>query len=155
WVDMTTGAFFTCPTGKETLAADVSRLQMKELLISDTLFVSDIFRPLLAEYRGAVTPQAASQFDSMRGERKLCAYYQVASLEAFGTFSRADMTACGALLEYLDITQKGSLPRLNPPQAFSRQHYMLMDGATMRNLELVQTLSGQRKGSLVHTMDKT
>jgi DNA mismatch repair protein MutS len=155
WVDMSTGEFFASRTTEDTLSADLSRLQLKELLIADKLFVDETIGPLVRSYRGAITPQAASMFDSMKGQRKLTSYYQVETLEAYGQFSRADCAAAGALVEYLDVTQKGSLPRLNPPQVFARQHYMLMDAATARNLELTQTLSGERKGSLMNVIDKT
>ena len=102
-----------------------------------------------------MTPQAASQFESERAKRAAFSYYHVKSLDAYGSFSRAQITACGALIEYVETTQKGVMPRLNPPKLFTRSHFMAIDSATMRNLEIFRSLSGEKKGSLIRVIDRT
>jgi DNA mismatch repair protein MutS len=97
----------------------------------------------------------ALKFDSAVGERLLKSQLNVAALDAFGSFSRAEIAAAGALLGYLELTQKGKLPALSPPRQQAQTHVMAMDAATRRNLELVQTLSGEFQGSLLATIDRT
>ena len=61
----------------------------------------------------------------------------------------------GALVDYLDITQKGKLPLLRPPVQETSGGVVQIDAATRRNLELTQSLSGGREGSLIAAMDRT
>ena len=87
---------------------------------------------------------------------RLKSLFSVASLESFGGFNRAEISAMGALIEYLDITQKGQLPRLQSPVKESTQRVMQIDAATRRNLEITQSIQGGgRAGSLLATVDRT
>ena len=61
----------------------------------------------------------------------------------------------GALVEYLDMTQKGRLPLLRPPQKETLDASMQIDAATRRNLELTHSLNGGRAGSLLSVIDRT
>lgn len=155
WIDISTGEFRVCPVYKESLSTDLARLSVKELLISDKIFVDPELSPILREYRAALSPQVASMFDFAKTENKLKNFYGVQSLDGFGNFSRAETAACGSLIEYVELTQKGVLPRLNPPKQFSGKNFMAIDASTRRNLELIHTLSGEKKGSLLSIIDRT
>ena len=65
------------------------------------------------------------------------------------------MAALGALVDYVELTQKGRLPRIAPPRRLSSGSSMEIDGATRRNLELTRTLAGERRGSLIGVVDRT
>ena len=82
-------------------------------------------------------------------------FFGVATLDAFGTFSRAELTAAGAALDYVERTQLDSRPVLQPPSRESGGAAMAIDAATRQNLELTRTLSGERAGSLLSTIDRT
>jgi DNA mismatch repair protein MutS len=155
WIDISTGEFRVCPTSRSALPAELARLSPKELLLADKLFVDGELSPILREYRAALSPQAASLFDVSKTENKLMAFYGVKSLDAYGKFASAEISACGSLIEYVELTQKGALPRLNPPQQFSSKNFMVIDAATRRNLEIVTTMSGDKKSSLLSIIDKT
>ncbi|MBA4349799.1 MAG: DNA mismatch repair protein MutS, partial [Rhodobacter sp.] len=73
----------------------------------------------------------------------------------FGRFDRAELSAMGALVDYLDLTQRGKLPLLRPPVKEAAGGAMQIDAATRRNLELTQALSGGRDGSLLAAVDRT
>jgi DNA mismatch repair protein MutS len=79
----------------------------------------------------------------------------VMALDAFGTFSRAELSAAGALVGYLELTQKGKLPALKPLTQWAERAFMSIDAATRRNLELTETLTGTRNGSLLACIDRT
>lgn len=155
WLDMSTGEFYTCPTSRELLAADLTRLSVKELLLPDKIYDHANWREMLREYRKIITPHVNSFFDSARSEKRLKSFYEVTSLESFGQYNRAEIAACGALLEYVEMTQKGNLPRLQRPQKLASNDFMAIDAATRRNLELTRTMQGERKGSLLSIIDKT
>ena len=155
WLDISTGEFNVSPTSPETLASDLSRLSMKELLVSEALYNDPDFAVVWQEWKAILTPYTASLFDYSRAENGLKQCYGVFSLEAFGNFSKSEIAACGALIEYVSLTQKGLMPRLVPPVRMEQSDFMVMDAATRRNLELVTSFSGGRKGSLLHVIDCT
>ena len=71
------------------------------------------------------------------------------------SFNKEELYALNGLLAYISATQKGKLPYLSPPQRIIERSFMGIDAATCRNLELLRTLSGERKGSLLDTIDCT
>ncbi len=155
WLDISTGEFGVQPIAPEGLGAELERLKPGELLVPDNLLEQPAFFELFAEWKAALTPRPAACFDSAAGARRLKALYKVAALEAFGEFGRAELGACGALVDYIELTQKGRLPRLAPPRRAPEDAAMRIDAATRRNLELTAALSGERAGSLLSVIDRT
>ena len=88
-------------------------------------------------------------------EIRLKRVYGVATLDGFGQLSRAGLAAAGGLVAYLEHTAKGALPFLRPPRIASATQAMAIDAATRDSLELTQTQTGQRKGSLLDAIDRT
>jgi len=155
WIDVSTGQFFAQVSGADQLGAQLARLNPGELLYPDTLMHHDPFQIVLGDWQDALTPQPTARFDSTNGAKRLEALFGVKTLEAFGGFTRAEIAAAGALLDYVELTQKGKLPRISPPQRISSGGVMEIDAATRRNLELSETLTGTRKGSLLSVIDRT
>ena len=153
WVDISTGEFrvTTCPLTR--LGPELARLAPREVLVSETKEAD--CAEIVSDLGAALTPLSRASFDSQSAERRLLALFQVGSLEAFGTFSRAEMAALGAIVDYLDLTQKGKLPLLRRPIREESGTTMQIAAATRRNLELTQALSGGREGSLIATIDRT
>jgi DNA mismatch repair ATPase MutS len=137
------------------LAAEFASLEPGEVIMPEALMGEEpIYRPL-KEQGVAMTPLPASRFDSVSGERRLKEHFRVAALDAFGGFSRAELAAAGALVDYVALTQVGRLPAISPPRRLERDHAMAIDPATRANLELVRTLAGERTGSLAAVIDAT
>lgn len=153
--DMSTGEFRVGGVGADGLGTELARLSPRELLTPDSLFADPDIAPQLAAPGVALTPLPAAKFDSGAGMRALCTLYGVATLDAFGAFTRAELSAAGALVGYLELTQKGKLPALQRLVRQASDSFMAIDAATRRNLELSQTLSGSRAGSLLGTIDCT
>ena len=107
----------------------------------------------LAERATSLRPR--SDFDSGAAAERLKRLYGVATLDGFGAFGRASLAAAGGLVAYLEHTGKGALPFLRPPRLARTSEAMAIDGATRESLELTQTQSGQRKGSLLDAVDRT
>jgi DNA mismatch repair protein MutS len=155
WLDMSTGDFSTGPTTAEDLEADLARLQPGELLVPETLGAVAELRDALDDWHTALTPLPSARFNSQRGEEVLKRQFAVASLDGFGAFTRAELAATGALVAYLDDTQKGTLPRLRPPQRVEAHTTMAIDAATRRSLELIRNQQGERGGTLLSCIDRT
>jgi DNA mismatch repair protein MutS len=155
WCDISTGALYVETLAETGLAAALARLAPNELLLPDRLTQRESLFDLWAEHRPALAPMPGSRFDPANGERRLARAFRVESIDAFGRFSRLEVGAAGALLDYLELTQVDRLPRLDPPRRFATDGTMEIDPATRRNLELAETLAGARAGSLLATIDRT
>ncbi|WP_170207205.1 DNA mismatch repair protein MutS [Roseinatronobacter monicus] len=153
WADISTGQVRVMPCNRTRLGPELARLAPRELLVTDAR--SEEIRPIAEDMGAALTGLAASSFDSQTAVSRLCALYKVQSLDGFGQFSRAEHAALGALVDYLDMTQRGKLPLLQPPVRDAAEELVQIDAATRRNLELTQSLSGTREGALLHAIDHT
>ena len=155
WLDVSTGAFFSQPVDQSGLAAALARIEPGELLMPERLSGQPEFYDICADFRDTLAVQSDSSFDSTAGRRRLEEIFAVRALDAFGDFGRAELAACGGIVAYVDLTQKGKLPRLQPPRRMSGGEAMEIDAATRRNLEMVRTMNGARDGSLLSVIDRT
>jgi len=153
WVDISTGAFRVAECPPVRLGPELARLGPREVLLNEA-FEAD-WAETVTESGAALTPLGRASFDSTSAERRLTALFGVETLAGFGAFSRAEMSAMGAIVDYLEITQKGKLPLLRPPVREAAGGAVQIDAATRRNLELTASLSGGREGSLLHAIDRT
>jgi DNA mismatch repair protein MutS len=155
WLDLSTGDFATQPIAAATLGAALARLAPGEILLPERMLSRDDLREILGDWRTAVSPLANPRFDSEGGRKRLQALYGVVALDAFGSFGRAELAAAGALIDYVELTQRGRLPLLAPPRRLAAGAVMEIDAATRRNLELTETLTGDRRGSLLAAIDRS
>jgi len=146
WCDLSSGEFMTAPVDAALVGAELARLRPAELLLADG-------REAPAGHLVAVRPRA--DFDSTAGERKLCRRFDVGTLDGFGAFTRAELAAAGALMAFVEATQKDAAVRLRPPARHLPESAMLIDAATRASLELAETMAGSRKGSLLDCIDLT
>jgi DNA mismatch repair protein MutS len=153
WVDISTGAFHVMSLSKVRLGPELARLAPSEVIVAseDETDLGEI----VTDAGASVTELGRAAFDSTGGEKRLCNVFDVGTLEAFGAFSRPEVAAMGAIVEYLEITQKGNLPLLQVPQREAEARVMQIDAATRRNLEITQAMSGGRTGSLLAAVDRT
>ncbi|MCV2882091.1 DNA mismatch repair protein MutS [Actibacterium sp. XHP0104] len=153
WVDISTGAFRVMPCPPARLSPELARLAPREVVICDTDDAD--WAEIVTESGAALTPLSRASFDSTNAETRLTSLFGVGTIDAFGSFTRAEMSAMGAIVDYLDITQKGKLPLLRPPAREAITRNVQIDAATRRNLELTASLSGGRDGSLLASIDRT
>jgi DNA mismatch repair protein MutS len=154
WIDISTGEFRVAECDRGSLSAEIARLEPSEIIVSDALFSE---ADLAAYWRSlpAVTPLARDVFDSATAERRLSSFFAVATSEAFGALTRLELTAAAACVTYVERTQIGKHPPLSPPLRESAGASMAIDQATRGNLELMRTLAGDRRGSLLDAIDRT
>lgn len=153
WVDISTGAFSVLRCDAAGLGPELARLGPKEVLLSDAGEVE--FSGIVEDAGAAVTILGNAAFDSTNGKKRLISVYSVKSLDGFGAFDRAEIAAMAAVVEYLDITQKGKLPLLRPPVREKREAAMQIDASTRKSLELTRGVNGSRAGSLLSVIDRT
>src|ERR1700733_12259319 len=154
WIDISTGEFRVAECDRAGLAAEIARIEPGEIIVSDALYADPELAPSLRALP-ALTPLPRDVFDGATAERRLAAFFGVATTASFGTFSRIELTAAAAAVTYIERTQIGKRPPLSPPVREAAGATLAIDQATRANLELIRTLSGERRGSLLGTIDRT
>ncbi|MBT5047005.1 MAG: DNA mismatch repair protein MutS [Rhodospirillaceae bacterium] len=155
WLDMSTGSFSVQPIDPAGVAAALARVDPGEVLIPERLLQNAALFDSFRDWKDDLVPLPSVRFDSDAARRRLEGFYGVAALDGFGAFGRAEVAACGGLMDYVELTQKGRLPRLDAPRLVSDGAVVEIDAATRRNLEFTRTLSGERQGSLLSVIDRT
>ncbi len=155
WLDMTTGDFACEMVPRGGLGAALARIEPGEILVADRLLQApDLFETFTA-WKPQLSPLPGSRFDSESAKRRLMKLYEMQALDALGPLSRAEIAAAGALVDYVELTQKGRVPRLGRLARVADAGLMEIDAATRRNLELTRNFAGERKGSLLSVIDRT
>lgn len=153
--DVSTGYFEVFAVAPELLTETLGALPIKELLVTER----DAERPLVGaagetlDLPWTYRPNGAATAKS--GERLLKETFKIAALDAFGVFSKTELSACGLLFDYLSLTQAGADIRLDPPQRGAKSATLSIDPATRASLEIDVALNGSRQGTLLDTVDRT
>jgi DNA mismatch repair protein MutS len=154
WIDISTGEFRVAECDRASLGAEIARIEPGEIIVSDALYADTELAPFLRSLPAA-TPLTRDVFDGATAERRLASFFDVATTAAFGTFSRLELAAAAAVATYVERTQLGKRPPLSVPAREAAGATLQIDQATRGNLELVRTLGGERRGSLLAAIDRT
>lgn len=154
YADMSTGEFEVMPVSLDGLDGFIARINPGEILLNKNT-LNENLSTMLKPWQEKLTILQGGSFDSSSGEQLLKGIFSKDKTIEFKNFSRSDMAAIHALITYLNDTQKGQLPRLKPPQKIMGDGVMIIDSSTQKNLELMRTLDGNAKGSLLAVMDMT
>jgi DNA mismatch repair protein MutS len=151
WLDLAGGRFrLTEVNSADALSGEIERLRPAEIVTSE-----DQPRPDRIRDEIRVTSRPPWHFDLDSATRLLCSQFRTRDLSGFGCDDMPrGVTAAGALLQYVNDTQKTSLPHLQAISVEKREDAIVMDGPTRRNLELEQSLSGHHEHTLAGIMDR-
>ncbi len=155
WVDISTGTFRLAETTAGRIAADVMRIDPKELIVADRVFHDEELKPVFDMLGAIVSPQPSVLFDSSSAEGRITRFFDVSTLDGFGSFSRPELAAAAAAIAYIEKTQLSERPPLARPERETANSTLFIDPATRTNLELLRTLSGDRKGGLLAAIDRS
>ena len=159
--DVSTGEFCVTSFEGSDISSDLFNelvgISPRELIANSEMFEDEL---LLKRIKARFYTEQAEQraFDIKRGTEKLCRHFGVATLQGFGIRNDSpDIAAAGALLGYLEDTQKNALTHITRITKIRRSEFMGIDAATRRNLELTEPLrfDGSKKNTLLYVLDKT
>lgn len=150
YADITTGEFAaTTLSDRHALDEELARLAPAELLVADSnsgLFSNAVSTSKLPDW----------QFEFGSARQTLLSHFGVTSLDAFGCENKPLPTrAAGAVLAYLQQTQKGNVSQIQRLSTYSLDGYMALSLSTRRHLELTESIAGERFGSLLSILDRT
>ncbi|MBQ2201299.1 MAG: DNA mismatch repair protein MutS, partial [Clostridia bacterium] len=159
--DISTGIFYTCEVYGSNAAAilfdELARLSPSEIVANEQLYEQEYLSKRIRS--GYYLEKLANvRFHPEQAEKRLKQHFAVASLKGFGLEGKTlAVGAAGALLSYLEDTQKNALSHIHSIKLLNRSAFMQLDASTRRNLELTQPLqfNGSKKSTLLYLLDDT
>ncbi|MFN2120675.1 MAG: hypothetical protein ACK2T0_09815 [Anaerolineales bacterium] len=149
FTDVSTGDFAVTELSTQALEAEAARLQPAEIIAAAGSDLPDLGP-------AHITRWPAWHFEPGKCEESLLAHFKASTLEGFGLQGRPlSIRAAGVFVQYLQATQPDALRLLSGLRTYSLTSFMTLDAPTRRNLELEQTLRGEREGSLLGLIDRT
>jgi DNA mismatch repair protein MutS len=155
--DISTGDFHTYEVSSNRLGEQIELISPSEILISrkDKDALSPVIQRINSSIRISRMEDWIFNFDYAK--ELLLNHFKTVTLKGFGVENlSAGLMAAGAVLNYLQDTQKSNLSHLNKLSVYNPSEYMILDHSTKRNLEITYTMQeGTREGSLISILDKT
>jgi len=164
WVDISTGHFFVQKLPEKNLPDELLRLNPAECLLADRrgeLFEAEtrkLAKDISQLTKATVTERPAWYFDPYQARQRLLKHFGTTTLEGFGISDTDDglISPAGAIIEYLNETQKTTLGHIQNLKKVNRQKFLQIDPTSLRSLEILRTLrSESQKGSLLECLDQT
>jgi DNA mismatch repair protein MutS len=158
-VDATTGEFLVAQVDADVdrvLVDELTRMAPAEVLVrTDAEHVVDALRQRFPSI--AFTTRGDHEFDADYAEDMLKDQFGLGTLKGVRLDDAPQALACaGAVMAYLRDTQREAVPQLRLPRRYSPSEYVVLDGSTQRNLELVESMMDKsRRGTLLSVLDKT
>ncbi|MGE4491683.1 MAG: DNA mismatch repair protein MutS [Syntrophotalea sp.] len=157
-LDITTGEFrVTQAEGCDAARSELVSLQPREILVAEDQrqALEAVLRSVSGNWLVNVVPDWVVDLEP--SQQRLLDFFNCASLDRFGCASLPEaVRAAGAVLYYVEQTQKGMAGHIRPLVTYHSCDYMVLDNSTRRNLELTATLQdGGRRGSLLGVLDRT
>tara|TARA_R110002111_G_scaffold209173_1_gene273114 strand:+ start:3344 stop:5947 length:2604 start_codon:yes stop_codon:yes gene_type:complete len=154
WLELSTGRFLTSNTTAEHLVDELARIHPAECIFAEG---NTALQNAIGHLDTMLTERPSWSFAQDECEKRLLEHFGTKTLEGFNLESNTPaITAAGALLEYVQDTQKSSIPHINQIEPYERGDRLLIDEATRRSLELTRTIrEGKREGSLISVLDET
>ena len=157
YVDISTGEFAATQLDGDgatlTVVEELARLEPREVLLPSTWSERGVTLPAGAH----LTPAPDYRFEHGFARQTLLDHFGVSTLDGFGLHEAPlAVRAAGAILAYLQDTQRGALTQLTSIRTYTTSNFMTLDSATRRNLELTETIrEGGKRGSLLDVLDRT
>ncbi|MBP7190528.1 MAG: DNA mismatch repair protein MutS [Rickettsiaceae bacterium] len=155
YLDIGTSEFGVVEVPVEELANQLFALSPKEILISENIQSDNNLHQVFLPYRQKLVYQVDSYFAASKCRKSIENFYKLLTVDSIGELSELKISAIGAIIEYIRITQKNNIPDLPFPKVTDLADYMIIDASTRRNLELVYSLSGGYKNSLLSVINHT
>ena len=150
YADITTGEFaVTVLEQGRALEEELARLAPAEILLPEG-------EEIVVTGDTPVSRLPSWRFEEGNARQTLLQHFGVRTLEGFGCEGKPPaIRAAGAILYYLQETQQGAVDQIQRLSTYSLERYMALDAATRRNLELTESLTGQKGASLLDVLDET
>lgn len=149
WLNLAAGDFRVMETLPHNLPNELERINPAEILLSELFDTSYLTNEI-----GVLKRLPSWQFDTEVAIRKLAEQFQTRDLSGFGCDGLySSLSAAGALLDYVSLTQSAKVVHVKSLQVERASTYVQMDAVTRHNLEISETIRGERSPTLLSLMD--
>ena len=161
WIDISTGEFYTQEldisqnSESQVLSTVLQRLMPAEIIVSDSYAHNQKIFDIIKNYKEKLSIWPDERFNSQNAYKRITDLYHVHNLDAFGDFSRSEISSAGVLIDYIELSQRGKLPHIFPLKKICSSQIVEIDAATRLSLELVESNSGDKSSTLLKTIDRT
>ena len=161
YCDVSTGAFYCLEIEGEGWAGELidelARIQPREIIANDAIFLQELLvKRLQSGYY--IQCYSGSAYEISHANSRLADHFGVADLKCFGCAGMSfAVPAAGALMAYLEETQKNALMHIRAIRPVTRSKFLRIDAASRRNLELTKPLraDGSKRNTLLYLLDQT
>lgn len=161
YCDVSTGAFYVCQfanmADNSNIYDEIVRIRPREIIANDAFMLHDGIAKRL-QNMFYMQHYHSWAYEPHNAFSKLCSHFKVQTLSCYGCENMIEaINSAGALIAYLEETQKNALLHINKISAYTRSEYMMLDAATIQNLELVMPIrsSGKKRNTLINVLDQT
>jgi DNA mismatch repair protein MutS len=153
-LDISTGKFIYENIHSNEIEAKLLILSPKEILLSDKLLERNELKFLITEYERELVNFPENYFAEDKNKIIIKEYYEINNIDAIGNLGKKEITALGAIINYLIVTQKDNLPQLEYPKRELQKNYLEIDKTTLKSLEIFHS-NNNIKASLINFLDNT
>lgn len=162
WIDVSTGHFFALEVNGDNITDEILRLSPRECLVPQlkgNLFQAQATKAIniLKQSNIIITERPGWYFEPPLAYKTLLGHFKTNTLQGFGIENNDGIISpSGAIIEYLNETQKTALNHISVLKKINRTTYLQLDQTTLKSLEVLYTIRSQsRKGSLIDSIDCT
>ncbi|MDR0555568.1 MAG: DNA mismatch repair protein MutS [Holosporaceae bacterium] len=154
-IDISTGDFFVNTCLPDEFPAILETYAPTEILMATIMEQSKFVQSIASIRRTTLTFLPDSKFNPIVEGERLKRYFKVDTLESFGIKLNNELSSCGAVLEYLLVTQRSNFSSLPVPRKTSFCDYLIIDPSTSKSLEITTSCHGEYEYSLLGVIDRT
>lgn len=154
YADISTFEFKVVSLNENELENFIVNLNPSEVIIQDRIISDTRFTGVVDTIKDKLVNFVDSFFEEKKCRAKLEKNFNICTLDSLGEFDSTQVSACGAIIEYLLITQKQESIKINVPVVQDKSEYVVIDKSVQRNLELFSS-NGEYDYTFISTIDKT
>ncbi len=158
YIDISTGTFrVTESEDIDSIIDEAKRVAAKELIVPEQYHGDNFYQSIVDHYKElSITYYDNNEFNNKKGHKQLSDQFNTRSLEGFGCDDyKTGLGAAGAILSYINDTQLRKIEHITLIEPYVLNDFLLIDDTSCRNLELISSFSGSKKGTLLDVIDKT
>ncbi len=159
WTDMSTGSIkLQKITGKNSVNDVyelINKIEPEEIIISDQIEKVKLLDSRFNQFQKKISKVPSGFFEPKNNKLKINEFFKNSFIESLGDFQESDLSALGALINYIELTQKQNIPLFNDFEIIKKSNFMQIDNFSLRSLELLEKNDGQKNGCLLEVIDLT
>ncbi|MFL2660604.1 MAG: DNA mismatch repair protein MutS [Alphaproteobacteria bacterium] len=159
WTDISTGSIKLKKIKDGNLMNDlfesINRVEPEEIIVPKIFDKINVFESTLKKFKEKITHVPSSFFDLINNREKIKNFFKNQFLDSIKELNTTDIQSLGAILNYLELTQKENIPLINEIEIVDEKNNMQIDDFSVRSLEIFCTNFGDKKGSLLDSIDHT